>query len=69
MTRKERIARHNQNVKDAFAAAQRGEVINLSALIGGHEEIIADDQDDTADRPQPYSDNWKTETPKQENQP
>ena len=34
MTRAELIKRHNKNVKKAFAAAQQGEVINLSALKG-----------------------------------
>lgn len=60
MKRREQVARHNRNLDEAFAAAQRGEVICLSALIGGAEEIYCDDLDGKDERAEScYSDNWK----------
>jgi len=55
MTREEIIKRHNQNVKKAFAAAQQGEVINLSALMGGRQTLMTDT---TQEGEGIYSDNW-----------
>ena len=60
MNRDEQIKRHNQNVKAAFRAAKHGEVINLTALMGGAEEIFVNDIEKKADR-ECYSDGWKVE--------
>ena len=60
MTRDEQIKRHNQNVKAAFQAAKHGEVINLTALMGGAEEISINDIEKKEDR-KCYSDGWKVE--------
>ena len=54
MTREEIIKQHNKNVKAAFAAVQSGEVINLSALMGGQQSLMTDTTEDGI-----YSDNWK----------
>ena len=56
MTKKERIEKHNTNVKEALDAANKGEVINMSALWGGKKQIEAG-YDDEAEAI--YSDNWK----------
>ena len=58
MNRAEQVKKHNKNVKEAFEAAGKGETINLTALMGGHEEIVADDINKSKNRGC-YSDNWK----------
>ena len=60
MNRDEQIKRHNRNVGDAFDAAKKGATINLTALMGGAEEILVDDIEKKADR-ECYSDGWKVE--------
>ena len=56
MTREEIIKQHNKNVKAAFAAVQSGEVINLSALMGGRQTLMTDT---TQEGDGICSDNWK----------
>lgn len=58
MDRKEQIERHKKNVKAAFEYAQKGGAINLSALMGGHEEVLCNDIDGIVER-KCYSDGWK----------
>ena len=50
MDRAEQIKRHNKNLKEAFEAAKKGEVINLTALMCGHEQVIIDDSQGNVER-------------------
>ena len=53
--------RHNKNLKDAFDAAENGETINLSSLIGGKEQL------DFGQTDKPLaSDDWRIEEPEPE---
>ena len=64
MNKQEAIKRHKKNVNDAFTQAEKGEVINLSALIGGYERILTTKEDE--DITEVYSDNWKVEKEEEE---
>ena len=60
MDRIEQVKRHNKNIKEAFEYAKKGGVINLTALICGHEQVIIDDVEGKAERVEKMeSDNWK----------
>lgn len=60
VNRQQQIERHNRNVREAMAAARRGETICLTALMGGAEQVVLDDIEQRGERGESvYSDDWR----------